>query len=163
MVAWLPTLCIQNDLTRHPLMFCQSSLEMRQQSRPCSSYLSARIYRWRLDMTSQKCVSWAVWATSWAALAIRRWQGTRFGVTLLVGAAKLPLPVLFIHTSRELKYNVLKITNQTSVCLSGLSLWLSGWCLITSHSTSVPALTCITEETSRYQPCATLLMYISQK
>lgn len=116
---------------------------------PCPSSLSARLgrmHRWRLDATSQKCMSWALHATSWAALAVRRWQGTRFSVTLLVGAAKLPLPVLFIHTLRELKYTVLKITDQTSVCLSGLSVWLSWSCSATSHSTSTPALICITEQ-----------------
>lgn len=36
--------------------------------------------------------------TSSAARCVWSWQGTQLRVTLLVGAAKLPLPVLFIHT-----------------------------------------------------------------
>lgn len=102
-----------------------------------------RMHRWRLDATSQKCMNRARHSTSWA---VPRWQGTRFSVTLLVGAAKLPLPVLFIHTLSELKYGVLKITDRTSVCLSGLSRWLSWSCLATSHSASLPALIWFTEE-----------------
>lgn len=36
--------------------------------------------------------------TSLAVQCVWSWQGTQLRVTLLVGAAKLPLPVLFIHT-----------------------------------------------------------------
>lgn len=36
--------------------------------------------------------------TSSAARRVWSWQGMQLRVTLLVGAAKLPLPVLFIHT-----------------------------------------------------------------